>query len=468
MSISNPTTNDLCSLSASELASGYARRTFSPVEVLDAVFDRVERLNPQLNAFFYLDREGARAAAHASADRWTRGESLGALDGVPVSVKDSVAVAGMPMYRGAAPFRNRKPSTSNSPPAARLFEAGAIVFGKTTMPDLGLLASGVSSAHGITRNPWNLNMNTGGSSSGGAAAVAARLGPLTIGSDLGGSVRLPAAFCGLATLKPTQGRIPHLPPSTMRSAGPIARTVEDVALLMDVLARYDARDCGALGPEDGSYMSARVDDVRGWRVGLLENIGFGPNAHPEIHEAVRRAAECMARAGASVEPAGPLVDSDPGDAFDRIFSARGHHEIARLSDAERNALHPAVLQLAMRAVSMPAESYLAAQDEIEGFKMQVAERTDAFDVVLMPATPVISYPADAAAPDLDDVHQSIVPYTAMFNQTGQPAAVICGGFSQNGLPIGVQIVGRRHQDRRVLSAAAFLENALGVVRNWPF
>ena len=216
---------DLCSMDASELVAGYAARLFSPVEVLKAVLRRAEALNPLYNMFFYVAAEEALAAAAGSEQRWHEGRPVGLLDGVPVSIKDSVAAVGMPMWRGARAYMDNPASGYNSPPAARLKESGAILFAKTTMPDFGMFGAGVSTAHGITRNPWAPFYNTGGSSSGAGAALAARVGPLSVGSDIGGSLRLPASLCGLATLKPTQGRIPHLPPSPIRTTGPMARSV---------------------------------------------------------------------------------------------------------------------------------------------------------------------------------------------------------------------------------------------------
>ena len=242
-------TADLCSMDATDLLQGYATRRFSPVEVLEAVLARTEELNPRYNAFFHLMAEDALALAAQSEKRWFAGLPTGTLDGVPVSIKDSIAAEGTPMWRGAKAYKDGPPSAYDSPPAARLKEAGALLFGKTTMPDFGMFGAGVSTAHGITRNPWNTAFNTGGSSSGGGAALAARLGPLAVGSDIGGSLRLPAALCGLATLKPTQGRVPHLPPSPLRTAGPMARTVRDVALMLTVLSRPDLRDYGGLAPE---------------------------------------------------------------------------------------------------------------------------------------------------------------------------------------------------------------------------
>ncbi|MGY4309388.1 Asp-tRNA(Asn)/Glu-tRNA(Gln) amidotransferase A subunit family amidase [Bradyrhizobium sp. USDA 4369] len=458
--------SDLCDMSATKLVAGYRSRAFSPVEVTRAILARTEHLNPTLNAFFFTASDAALQAARASEDRWHRSAPLGALDGVPVSIKDSIAVAGMPMYRGAAPFRQRGPSQVNAPPAARLAESGAILFGKTTMPDFGLLGAGVSSAYGTTHNPWNIAMNTGGSSSGSAAAVAARLGPLTVGTDLAGSVRMPAALCGLATLKPTQGRIPHLPPSTMRSAGPIARSIEDVALLFRVLTGPDARDFGSLPPDAVTYDDLSIPNLKGWRVGVVDDMGFGKRAEPAIAQACLRAASFLAEAGAEIATVGPLVDLDPTDAFVKIFGSRAGHEAAHLSDEERSQLHPAIQQTIAQTRSLSAEAFLAASDEIDRAKATVVARTAPYDIVIMPAVPVVSFAANDISPDPENPY-ALITFTSMFNQTGQPAAVVCGGFNKERLPIGIQLIGRRHDDWRVLQAAAFCEAARDLRFDWP-
>lgn len=458
--------SDLCSLSAAAMAEGYARHDFSPLEVMHAVLKRSEQLNPVINAFFYVDAEGALEAARLSTERWSRGAPQGPLDGIPVSIKDSIAVAGMPMYRGAAPFRRRGPSTFNAPPAARLVESGAILFAKTTMPDLGMLASGVSSAHGITRNPWNLAHNTGGSSSGAAAALAARMGPLSVGSDLGGSVRLPAAFCGLTALKPTQGRIPHLPPSPYRSAGPMARSMGDLSMLFDVLSRPDVRDYGSLPAPSPDDRRSVQHGVKGWRIGILESMGFGPCAEEPILHAVGKTAQLLADAGAEVCQIGTLLDFDPTAAFETVFGPRAFHEVASLSTEERHQIHPGLHKLIAGGARVDAEQLLKAGDELELAKAIVTERTLPFDLIVAPTTPVVGFAADQAAPDEGKL-LDITTYTAMFNQTGQPAAVICGGFVANGLPVGVQLIGRRHEDFRVLHAAALCERALALSIAWP-
>jgi amidase/aspartyl-tRNA(Asn)/glutamyl-tRNA(Gln) amidotransferase subunit A len=456
---------DLFEFSATALVAGYARRDFSPLEAMQSVLARTARINPSVNAFFYLDAERALDAARQSTERWTRGQSLGPLDGVPVSIKDSIALAGTPMYRGAAPFRSRGPSTVDSPPAARLVESGAIIFAKTTMPDLGLLAAGVSSAHGVTRNPWNLAFNTGGSSSGSAAALAARLGPLTVGSDLGGSVRLPAALCGLTALKPTQGRIPHLPPSPYRSAGPMARSMDDLSLLFALLSRPDHRDYASLPPLAVQEQNA-TPGVKGWRIGILESMGFGAQAQEPILRAVRKVAAILADAGAEVSEIGPLLDFDLNIVLDAVFGPRAFHEVAHLSAGEREQIHPSLHKLLASGASVDAETLLKANDQLERAKASAIERTHSFDLIIAPATPVVGFAAEKAAPD-EQRTMDVTTYTAVFNQTGQPAAVICGGFADNGLPIGVQLIGRRHEDLRLMTAATFCERALALGISWP-
>ena len=457
---------NLCGMDATDLLRGYAARRFSPVEVLKAVLERAERLNPRFNAFFHWMAEDALAAAAASEERWARGAPAGTLDGVPVSIKDSIAAEGTPMWRGARAYMGRAVSRSDSPPAARLREAGALLFAKTTMPDFGMFGAGVSTAHGITRNPWNPAFNTGGSSSGGGAALAARLGPLTVGSDIGGSVRLPSAMCGLATLKPTQGRIPHLPPSPIRTAGPMARTVRDAALMLTVLSRPDARDYGSLAPDGMAYQDHLDVEVRGLRVGLLLDLGFGVPAEPAVRRSIEAAAALFAGSGAQVEPMPALLDIDPLESLDRIFSVRSRIELDHLPAAKREEVHPLVRRLCERASAFSAMEYGAATDVMEGVKATVVARTAPYDVVLAPTLPVVNFPAEDVSFIPDDP-MSLGVFTALFNQTGQPAASVCCGFDERGLPIGLQIIGRRFDDGRVLAVARAYERMRGFTPPWP-
>src|SRR5690606_552640 len=262
---------DIADLSAAELAAAYRKGALSPVEAVDAVLARIAAREPELKAMYVVDAEGARAAARASAARWREGAALGPLDGVPVTIKENIATRGVPVPLGTA-ATELVPAAEDAPPAARLREAGAVLLGKTTMPDYGMLSSGLSSFHPLTRNPWDLSKNPGGSSAGAGAAGAAGYGPLHVGTDIGGSIRLPAGWCGLVGLKPSFGRVPVDPPYYGRVAGPMTRRVEDAALMMSALARSDARDYMSL-PFEPIEWQRLEGDVKGLRLGLLLDVG---------------------------------------------------------------------------------------------------------------------------------------------------------------------------------------------------
>src|SRR4030088_1452690 len=254
-------------LSAVDLIAGFRARQFSPSEVLQDVLAHVALWEPHIKALYAFDPEGARAAAKASTERWERGEPMGPLDGVPATIKENIATKGVPVPLGAA-TSTLAPAARDAPPAARLREAGAVIFSKTTMPDYGMLSSGLSSFHPLTRNPWDLSKNPGGSSAGAGAAGAAGYGPLHLGPDFGCSVRLPACWCGLVALKPSLGRIPIDPPYVGRVAGPMTRIVDDAALMMSVLSRPDRRH-GMRLPAIGIHWKALEKFPRKLRIGLM-------------------------------------------------------------------------------------------------------------------------------------------------------------------------------------------------------
>src|SRR5579872_1142536 len=295
------TVTALHDLSAVDMIAGFRARQFSPSEVLDEVLAHVAQWEPHIKALYAFDPDGARAAARASTERWQKGESNKALDGVPVTIKDNVATKGTPVPLGTAATR-LVPAEADAPPAARLREAGSIIFSKTTMPDFGMLSSGLSSFHPLTRNPWDLKQNPGGSSAGAGAAGAAGYGPLHLVNDICGSVRLRACWCGLVALKPSLWRVPIDPPYVGRVAGPMTRTVDDAALMMSVLAKPDRRDGMSLPPNDINW-KALDKPIRKLRIGLMLDLGIGQALENGVRDIVVRAAKLFESAGATVSEA---------------------------------------------------------------------------------------------------------------------------------------------------------------------
>src|SRR5438270_3370052 len=279
---SEETVASLHDLSAVDLIAGFRARQFSPSEVLEDVLAHVAVWEPHIKALYAFDPDGGRAAARASTERWQKGEPTGPLDGVPATVKDNIATKGVPVPLGAASDK-LVPAEKDAPPAARLREASAIIFAKTTMPDYGMLSSGLSSFHALTRNPWDLSKNPGGSSAGAGAAAAAGYGPLHLGTDIGGSVRLPAAWCGLVALKPSLGRVPIDPPYVGRVCGPMTRTVDDAALMMSVLSKPDRRDGMSLPPDDINWKALSCPP-RKLRIGLMLDLDVGQPLEQEVRD----------------------------------------------------------------------------------------------------------------------------------------------------------------------------------------
>src|SRR6195952_4582987 len=302
------TVTSLHDLSALDLIAGFRARQFSPSEVLEYVLAHIAVWEPHLKALYAFDPDGARATGKASTARWHKGEPSGALDGVPATIKENIATKGVPVPLGAATTK-LVPAAADAPPAARLREAGAVIFSKTTMPDYGMLSSGLSSFHPLTRNPWDLTKNPGGSSAGAGAAAAAGYGPLHLGTDIGGSVRLPACWCGLVALKPSLGRIPVDPPYVGRVAGPMTRTVDDAALMMSVLSKPDRRDGMSLPPNDINWKALECPP-RKLRIGLMLDLGVGQPLEKAVHEVAVKAAKAFEAAGAVVTEVDSVLTRD--------------------------------------------------------------------------------------------------------------------------------------------------------------
>ncbi|GGC85123.1 amidase [Chelatococcus reniformis] len=457
---------ELLNMSLVELGAAYAARRLSPVEVLDATLAHADAVNGAINALFSVRPEEAMEAARRSEARWRTKSSVGPLDGVPMTVKDSVAMVGWPYLHGIRANRSLPPSTYDSPPAIALREAGAPIFAKTTMPDCGLMASGLSSLHGVTRNPWGLAWNTGGSSAGAGASLAAGVGFVSVGTDIAGSVRLPAAHCGLASLKPTHGRVPHLPADTMRMAGPMGRRVADIACLLTVLSRQDEHDTWSL-PADGMVYHQHLGrDFKGLRIGVLTDMGFGPKPEAAVREAVETAGRLLAGAGASVEPFPAPLDFDAYAPIDLVLQVRGFVEYSGLPTHEDGDIDPYVKQWCLGGADHSGADVYRALAEIGRAKAALLAAFKGWDYVIAPTLPVVNFPAEAPGMSYDTPLAHTV-FTALFNQTGQPAATVCTAFDARNLPIGVQIVGHRFDDLGVLQIAQALEDLRPVTMDWP-
>jgi aspartyl-tRNA(Asn)/glutamyl-tRNA(Gln) amidotransferase subunit A len=453
-------------LSAVDLIAGYRAKQFSPSEVLEEVLAHVAVWEPHIKALYLFDPEGARATAKASTERWSNGKPMGTLDGVPVTIKDNIATKGQPVPLGAASMP-LTPAPRDAPPAARLREAGAIIFSKTTMPDYGMLSSGLSSFHPLTRNPWDVSKNPGGSSAGAGAAGAAGYGPLHLGTDIGGSVRLPACWNGLFALKPSLGRVPVDPPYVGRVAGPMTRTVDDAALMMSVLSRPDRRDGMSL-PAIEIHWKTLDKSPRKLRIGLMLDAGTGQALEQEVRDVAIKAAKAFESAGSVVTEVDGILTREMLDGLDHFWRARMWSDLSLLPPEQRSKALPYIYQWAETGAK------LSGVDVVRGFNATMAIRAAAaklfceVDYVISPVSPVVNFPAEFAAPLNDPLKPfEHIAYTVPWNMSENPAASVNGGYDKKGFPIGVQIVGKRFDDLGVLGMAKAFEGLRGPQKPWP-
>jgi len=455
---------DILYLSTEELRAAFASGDLRPADALQAVLAHVREVDPAINAVpFRADEEQLRTEAEASAQRWASGTQLGALDGIPVTIKDSLPAAGMPWRHGSAPNASLPASTADSIPVQRLREAGTLIIGKTAMPDFGMLGTGVSSMYGVVRNPWDLATTPGGSSAGAGAALAAGIGWAAIGTDIAGSVRMPASYCGLVALKPTQGRIPYLPSSNVRSAGPMARTVSEALDMYDVISQPDPRETHGLPPEADPTAAFAP---QGARIGVVLDMGYGFAPSVAVSEAVTRAARLAEAHGATVDFLPPIFEDDPYDPLDQLFQARALAEVEGFSPEDQARVLPEVARWARRAAGMSGTDYERALGQVLRSQLHVAAALRPYDLVLSPTRPVASLPAESVGLD-PDRPLADTSFTCWYNQTGQPAASLCFGF-ETGHPIGLQLIGPRFSDRMVMSAAGWFEAHRELPMDWPF
>ena len=453
-------------LGAVELLAAYRSKALSPVEVTRELLAHIHAWEPRLHATYALDADAALTQAEASQARWLKGAPRGPLDGVPVTIKENIATKGVPVPLGCA-ATELVPAEHDAPPAARLREAGAVIVAKTTMPDYGMLSSGLSSFHALTRNPWDLSKGPGGSSAGAAAAAAAGYGPLHVGTDIGGSVRLPAGWCGVFGLKPSLGRIPIFPPYAGRVAGPMTRTVADAALLMATLSLPDARDTMSL-PYQPIEWQRLERDLDGLRIGLLLDAGWGLAVDAEVRAAVEAAAHLFAAAGAIVTPIRPFMTRAMIDGMDDFWRTRSWLDIGALPLARRAKVLTYITEWARGGEGLSGERVFRGYSMMGAMREAAVRASAPFEMLLSPTAPIAAFAAEFAGPTNDPATPfEHIAFTLPFNMSEQPAASINCGYTAGGLPIGLQIVGQRFDDLGVLQVARAFERLRPAQRPWP-
>ncbi len=460
---------DLCAATAHQLAAHYRAKSASPVEVVQAVLRQSEKFSP-LNAFCHVDTSGALASARAAEARFIAGTPLGPLDGVPVGIKDLILTRGMPTRRGSLTTSPDGPWSDDAPLAARLREAGAVLIGKTTTPEFGWKGVTDSPLTGITRNPWNPAMTPGGSSGGAAVQVACGMGPIGIGTDGGGSIRIPSSFTGVFGFKPSYGRVPAWPASqvgTLAHAGPMTRSVLDAALAMAVISGWDARDWTALPSADLPWASVAEGSLRGKRVAYSPDLGLG-GVDPECAAIVRRAVEAMAALGAIVEEVDPGI-GDQSIAMGALWPVGCAKGQIGMSEAQKALLEPGLREAAERGARTSLAEYLAAMDARAALGAKMRAFHMKWDLLVLPVMRGTAFAVGANGPrDADGtIRHDWSPFCYNFNLTGQPAASLPCGFTAAGLPVGLQVVGPMHDDIGVLAACHALEAAVSPRRTPP-
>ncbi|HEY4984986.1 MAG TPA: amidase [Bradyrhizobium sp.] len=450
-------------MTASELSAMFASRDLSPVEVAESSFGRIEALDAQINSFCHIDTGTSLAMAEASEARWLAGEPLSPLDGVPVAVKDLLVTKGWPTRRGSLTVDPNAYIDTDAPTVARLREAGAVLIGKTTTPEFGWKGSNDSPLTGITRNPWNKDKTPGGSSGGTAAAIAARFCPIGLGTDGGGSIRIPASFTNGYGLKPSFGRVPAYPLSpfgTLAHVGPMSRTVLDSAMLLNVIARPDARDWYSLPYEPTDYAAEIEMPLKGKRIAFSPRMGFAKRVLPEIETLVAAAAKRFESLGAHVE----LIDppgGDPGSTFRTLWWSGAGILLGDYPDDMKKLLDPGLRRMSEEGVAITKKQYLEASLARGAYGSAMRQFMEKFDFLVTPTLATTAFDVGKLSPLDDDGNawMAWTPFSVPFNLTQQPAASVPCGFSRDGLPVGLQIVGRMYDDAGVLAASYAYELA---------
>lgn len=457
---------ELWTMDTVELASAIARKEVSALEATEDALDRISRLNPRLNAFVHLDTEGALEAAIAIDERISAGEEVGPLAGVPIGVKDLEDVAGMPTTHGSLLFEGNI-ATQDSIQVERLRRAGSVILGKTAAPEFGSVSFTDSKIHGPTHNPWMLDRTPGGSSGGSAAAVAAGMVSICTGSDGGGSVRIPAAYSGLAGPKTTYGLIPNGPAfegmSHSAHMGPLARTVRDAARYLDVAGGAHPFDPYSIDkPVDSFEAAIESTSLAGIKAAWSDSLGYG-TCDPEVSDIARRAAEVLVSEGAMEWVSTQVVLKDPARAWQTQGAADLVHTLRPFWPDRADDLTPVVRAGMAFALNLPIDELAIAAERVHDLNAAVEGYFEEFDLLLTPTTATVAYEATGPLPMVvagEPVKpMGSLPYTYPFNLTWHPAMSVPAGLTDEGLPVGLQIVAKRREDALVLTAARALERS---------
>ena len=449
-------------MTAVELVAAYGSGELSPVEATNAVVDRIEQLDGGIGAFCLVDRESALVQARDSEERWRAGRPQGLLDGVPTSIKDIFLTRGWPTRRGSLSVDPDQPWEVDAPVTARMREDGMVFVGKTTTPELAWKGVTDSPVAGVTRNPIDTSLTAGGSSGGAAAAVAGGMGPVTVGTDGGGSVRIPGSFCGVVGFKPTHGRIPMFPASPfgpLAHAGPMTRTVEDAALLMDILSLPDPRDPTSLAPPQRTFRGALSREVAGMHIAYSRDFGY-VDVDDEVGRVVDAVVAKIAAAGLHVSAVDPGFDN-PLEAFETLW-ATGAATLLRTMPGARETIDPGLGRVWDRGEEVGGVEYVQARAVAAQLGITMGAFHEEHNLLLTPTMPIPPFQAGCDVPPGSGMTSwaEWTPFTYPFNMTQQPAISLPIGVTSAGLPVGLQIVGPRHSDDLVLAAARFVETLL--------
>jgi|TARA_R110001592_G_scaffold87235_5_gene257714 aspartyl-tRNA(Asn)/glutamyl-tRNA(Gln) amidotransferase subunit A len=462
--------NEILRMTAVELLQQYRDKTLSPVEVAEAMLGQIERLDSHTNGFCLVDRETSLGLARESEQRYQKGEAQGLVDGVPVAVKDVFLTPMWPTIKGSYTVDPKSTLNKSAPATAALARHGYVPIGKTTTPEFGWKGVTDNPVDGVTNNPWNPKKTAGGSSGGSGVAVALGMAPLALGTDAGGSIRIPAGFCGIVGLKPSFGEVPHWPASpfgTLAHAGPMTWTVEDAALMMNVLCEADHRDTNAVPRRNIDYLANLNKGVKGLKIAYSPNLGY-VDVDPEVEASVAQAAKLFEELGAEVVRVDPGF-SDPLAAFGHLFYGGAANAMRDLGAKKRERMDPELVKVAEKAARLSMLDYMGAVNESMALRERMANFHRKYDLLLTPSLPITAFDTGREVPrDWPSTRwPTWTPFTYPFNMTGQPGLSVPCGFDKSGMPISLQLVGARFNDALVLQAGHAYQKAAPLTDRRP-